>query len=252
MFSALSGEQWVGYRVRASTHRILQPGERRHDSRDAGGSAYSTGTVKCYRPSSGEHLVVFDDPMLQPQWVVCQKSSIDVLLGEEGAKPTSEGAAGTGGTGTVATSVFPLTVCKGQSVDYSEQCNCVLCDSALAQGTFRRCTKCGMKCHSYCLSEDATAPGAESSVPSYWPASTALPWTCWNCVGELLSVTYFVPFVVIIVVTHLCVPFSQSASDVRQIPGTRRCLLGTHNGSSQRVPISICWYVGTACTATST
>lgn len=186
VFSALSGEQWVGYRVRASTHRILQPGERRVDARDAGGSAYSTGTVKCYRPSSGEHLVVFDDHMLQPQWVVCQKSQIDVLLGEEGAKPSSEGAVAAE-PGIAAACTFHLTVCKGQAVDYSVQCNCVLCDNALVQGTFRRCTKCGLKCHSYCLIEDTAAPGAESAVPQYWPVSTALPWTCWNCVGEFME-----------------------------------------------------------------
>lgn len=187
----LSGEQWVGYRVRASTHRILQPGERRHDARETGGSAYSTGTIRCYRPSSNEHLVVFDDPLLQPQWVVCQKSSIDVLLGEEGAKVTADGTEAPM-EDIAASSEFPLTVSKGQMVDYTEQCSCVLCTGALVQGTFRRCTKCGLKCHSYCISEDTpTAAVAESSssVSHYWPASTALPWTCWNCVGTSLDLS---------------------------------------------------------------
>ena len=149
--SQLRGKQWVGQRVRTSTHRVLPPaalaqqqlqqvsvatsqessgvsGRRKKAPRQGGGfrddggggvsgggsgggggvggegsvekllqlqleqqrleqqwarvmgSAYSIGTVGHYCQGIGEHLVLFDEDALQPQWVVCQKSTVDVLL----------------------------------------------------------------------------------------------------------------------------------------------------------------------------
>ena len=186
MFSALSGEQWVGHRVRASTHRIVQRGESRTEVLEQG-SAYSAGKVVLFQPSSGEHFVVFDDPLLQPQWVVCQKSAIDVLLGEDEAAPVaSEESADSNGVADKA--VVPVrkwphlhsnnSTNSADCVDYSEQCACVLCQGELVRGDHKRCEKCGLRCHTYCLPEEPDA------VAQAWATSSNLPWTCWNCVGK--------------------------------------------------------------------
>jgi hypothetical protein len=177
VFAALHDEQWVGHRVRASTHRIVQRGESRSEVLELG-CAYSLGTIQCYRPGTGEHLVVFDDPLLQPQWVVCQKSTVDVLF-EAGEAGQTDGAHAMRDRSRPR---LPPGVAEG---DYSAQCECVLCDGALVAGSFKECEECGMKCHSYCAGEEASSKGpAAGSSAQQWGASAAVPWTCWNCVGE--------------------------------------------------------------------
>lgn len=68
-----------------STHRIVQQHEVLKDVAEQG-SAYSVGTITQFCSSSGEHYVVFDDCRLQPQWIILQKSTADVLFGFEDSK----------------------------------------------------------------------------------------------------------------------------------------------------------------------
>ena len=197
IFNVLSGEQWVGSRVRASTHRIVQLGECRSEVLEQG-SAYSAGVVRLFQPASGEHLVVFDDPLLQPQWVVCQKSCIDVLLGaDETAHTTvtggngrntdgssssnSGGEVGDGGCTAPSTEHWPHRHSnQPDSVDYSKQCACVLCEGELVRGSYKSCEKCALKCHTYCIPDDSNS---DASRPQLWATSSNVPWTCWNCQG---------------------------------------------------------------------
>ena len=233
IFSGLSAEQWLGHRVRAATRRIMQAGESASEVLEQGNavSVYSTGTVRLYRPSTGEHLVVFDEPLLQPVWLVCQKSTIDVLLGAEETAPTtsSSAAAGecstalqdsannnnsssssSGGNGnssnrTQVDSEEQMIIPGSDITDFSHQCACTLCKGALPalhkgrELGVKRCTKCDMKCHSYCVSDDSafsvsvsnntsssssSTSGTSTAAQQNWANSSALPWTCWNCVGE--------------------------------------------------------------------
>jgi len=190
VFTALSGEQWVGHRVRASTHRIVQLGESRSVVLEQG-SAYSAGRVALFQPGSGEHLVIFDDPLLQPQWVVCQKSCIDVLLGADEAghaESTSSGSGSSGGSDAISTTSEPvphLHPLGDKAVDYSHQCACALCQGELAHGSYKRCEKCDLKCHTYCIPEEAVVDAAAAT--QQWAAASNLPWTCWNCIGNILA-----------------------------------------------------------------
>jgi hypothetical protein len=183
IFGVLQGEQWVGYRVRAATHRIVQRGESRSEVLEQG-SAYSVGTVRCYRPSTGEHLVVFDDPLLQPQWLECKKSTIDVLF----SCSEANAAPGAGATASGSSSNAMICAPCGDKADtnYSHQTDCVLCDVPLNPGTFKQCETCGMKCHTYCTGEDfgKTVAGTSSASAQHWATSTVVPWKCWNCIGE--------------------------------------------------------------------
>lgn len=199
IFGALHGDQWVGHRVRAATHRIVQRGENRSQVLEQG-SAYSVGTIRRFRPSTGEHLVVFDDALLQPQWVECRKSTIDVLLGANAARadadpslaarPSSSTNAVASGSSDVVTCVpcgAPGSHSSGHDgADYTHQKDCVLCACSLEVGTVKQCEGCRMKCHTYCAAEETgKAPtAANSSSAHHWGTSSVVPWKCWNCVGE--------------------------------------------------------------------
>ena len=188
----------MGYRVRAATHRIVQRGESRSEVLQQG-SAYSVGTVRCFCPGAGKHLVVFDDALLQPQWVQCNKSTIDVLFGSD------EASAPSGGNGN-SDAVTPYLCAGPPSLEsiahntnsdstsnmrpsYAKQCDCVLCVRPLTPGSFKQCEDCGLKCHTYCATEEAalTAPNPSnnsnsgSSSNRQWNHSTSVPWKCWNC-----------------------------------------------------------------------
>lgn len=185
VFTALSGEQWVGHRVRASTHRIVQLGESRSVVLEQG-SAYSAGRVALYQPGSGEHFVIFDDPLLQPQWVVCQKSCIDVLLGADEAGHTEHTSGGSSADGAAAKPepVPHLHPAGDKDVDYSSQCACALCQGELVRDSYKRCEKCDLKCHTYCIPEEAVVDAAAAT--KQWAAASNLPWTCWNCIGTIV------------------------------------------------------------------
>ena len=85
LFTSLVGSEWVGVRVRASTHRIITPEELQED--DFGMvepvMVRCIGKIVSYNASADQHLVVFDESLLQPQWVRARPESIDVLLGPE-------------------------------------------------------------------------------------------------------------------------------------------------------------------------
>ena len=208
VFSALYGEQWVGYRVRTATHRIVQRGESRSEVLECG-SVYSIGTIRSYCPGSGEHFVVFDDVLLQPQWITCQKSTVDVLFGVDETTPivgntsnTDEIApivGNTSNTDEIATVVGNTssnnTQCiwspthpmcgNGGYLDSIHVNGCLMCQRELAPGSYKRCERCGVKCHTYCAAEETSSGSKADGVGNQaWSASSAVPWTCWNCVGK--------------------------------------------------------------------
>ncbi|KAJ1413177.1 hypothetical protein B484DRAFT_402104 [Ochromonadaceae sp. CCMP2298] len=152
VFGALSGEQWVGMRVRASTHRLVQAGESRETVLGQG-SAYSVGTVARYRPSSGMHLVVFDTEALQPQWVLCQRGSVEILLGADAGGDES--------------SLPPATrrLMEGARVKSADMC--ALCHSRL-DSLAQTCSQCSVSAHRYCIDEEGGVSGPDN-------------WVCWDC-----------------------------------------------------------------------
>ena len=87
LFTSLVGPEWVGVRVRASTHRIITPEELQEDF-----GMVETAMVRCtgkivkYNASTDQHLVIFDEYLLQPQWVRARPENIDVLLGPESSE----------------------------------------------------------------------------------------------------------------------------------------------------------------------
>lgn len=78
-FKALKGEQWVGLRVRAKTNRKVSITASEINT-VAAASVWCLGTVTKYCPKSATYLVVFDEPCLQPQWVMMQKGIVDVIV----------------------------------------------------------------------------------------------------------------------------------------------------------------------------
>ena len=84
LFTRLVGAEWVGVRVRASTHRIITPEDLQEDYRMVEPlMVRCIGKIVSYNASADQHLVVFDEPLLQPQWVRTRPENIDVLLGPE-------------------------------------------------------------------------------------------------------------------------------------------------------------------------
>jgi hypothetical protein len=233
-YSSLSGSQWLGLRVRASACRVSSLSEiHRSDSycysssasssssSSAAATSYSIGTIRQHRPSSGMHLVVFDDPQLQAQWVKCQKSSIELILDTDSASTCASGEFALAQSTKAATDVKSESTSTSSSssstamtvavagdamagnwlqhldthseCDYSKSRSCALCLNQLMMGTFKRCSECGLKCHTSCippseLSDGGAGSSAEggASQSQQWGTSTGLPWTCWNCSGKEL------------------------------------------------------------------
>lgn len=212
VFDILKGADWLNIRVRATTQPIglLEGGEvvsatphgsRRWSSRafnddaqyelrrdrdrssrafgvegETGcytGPAYCVGTVKEYCPSLNSHFVVFDEPPLQPRWLVCQRNCVDILVGQPGPPGTA----------------LEERVSDNDE-DYNGPSNCSLCrrDAAAAAAAGAEtlsCVSCRKLCHSYCLPPltfpDAAAVAKKERASS---AQLASSWRCWDCIGE--------------------------------------------------------------------
>jgi hypothetical protein len=81
IFLTLQGDDWIGVRVRASTHR-LQYGNNNSQNRSlACEQVRCQGTIVSYCAGINKHFIVFDEPLLKPKWVTCTSSEIDVLIG---------------------------------------------------------------------------------------------------------------------------------------------------------------------------
>lgn len=183
-YNALIGEQWIGLRVRASTHSIFgEAGDLASSSSSNDGRHYSyrraashvestvgatkamcTGTVVQYCGLTDQHFVVFDDEGLQPQWVVAEKGVMDILIGPDEALPASP-------AGELA-----LRPEKGPR-------DCVLCGLAMLSenGTpltsdFKSCSCCSLICHTYCAPSLILEPEDQAG------------WVCWNCNCKLLCI----------------------------------------------------------------
>lgn len=79
IFKVMIGNELLGLRVRALTHRLV----RSNDNDRATFSAKCVGTIANYSQATEEHLVIFDEEMLQPQWLVSRNEEMDVTLGRE-------------------------------------------------------------------------------------------------------------------------------------------------------------------------
>ena len=79
IFKVMIGNELLGLRVRALTHRLV----RSNDNSGAPFSAKCVGTIATYSQATEEHLVIFDEDLLQPQWLVSRNEEMDVTLGRE-------------------------------------------------------------------------------------------------------------------------------------------------------------------------
>lgn len=182
VYNALIGEQWIGLRVRASTHSVFSEGadlassssssdgkhysNRRHHTNGGGGAtaeAMCTGTVIHYCGVSNQHFIVFDDEGLQPQWVTAQKGVVDVLIGPGETLPPS------------AASEIALRTLKAEG-------DCALCglsvlneDGTLQSSDVKHCRCCSLVCHGYC-----------TPLFTSYALENEPHWTCWNCNGKAL------------------------------------------------------------------
>lgn len=153
----LKGDDWLGLRLRAPTHRILTKAEKRNQYQQAPvESAYCTGTVKAFCPLVHEYLIVFDEEQLQPQWVDL-KGKVELLVG-----PTQ-------------LQVSKSAVCE--QIHGSEQCT--LCNYSCVDSDAVQCTQCQTFCHSYCIPPTGLRPLNEIVLKKG-------NWKCWKCCGKLL------------------------------------------------------------------
>ena len=188
VYSALLGDDWIGIRVRSSSHRAVDG-----TGRELQGVFASVGTIVAYCPSTFEHLVVFDEEHLQPRWLVCQKSTVEVLLGAERADMQSCSTDSVPSIESSAVTRFQRSV-----VD-SKDSICFLCKGCdvhsiknKVHGSLKQCFKCNLRSHSYCIPNLTYSPS--SSTPIYQhnsnnPAvdlhsSQSQMWACWNCTGK--------------------------------------------------------------------
>lgn len=190
--SGLHGDQWVGLRVRSSPNRAAD-GAQTGELQGLG----SVGTIAAYCPSSFEHLLVFDEEHLQPRWLVCQKGSVEVLLGEKGCAAAAEEQ-----SSSPTTTVVPSN--GGHSSESQMDSNCTLCHGfnlhhskglGKASSSLKHCCNCNMSVHPYCIPNLTYSPtsltpinqrrGGNSSISSIPPpqSSTSM-WACWKCTGR--------------------------------------------------------------------
>jgi len=193
--SGLHGDQWVGLRVRSSPNRTAD-GAQAGELQGLG----SVGTIAAYCPSSFEHLLVFDEEYLQPRWLVCQKGSVEVLLGErEGAAAEEEESS------SPTTTVVPSI--GGHSSESQMDSNCTLChgfnlclskgQSKAINSSLKHCYNCNLTVHPYCIPNLTYSPtsltpinqrrGGNSSISSAPPPPlqcSSSMWACWKCTGR--------------------------------------------------------------------
>jgi len=81
IFKVMIDNELLGLRVRALTQRLVRPKDT--DRSMTAFSAKCVGTITKYSPATEEHLVVFDEEVLQPQWLVSRNEEMDVTLGSE-------------------------------------------------------------------------------------------------------------------------------------------------------------------------
>ena len=154
------------------------------------------GSIVRYCASAGQHLVVFDDALLQPQWVRSRPDEIDVLLGPEaseyyGSDPlrtisssgplssSSSSSSSTAGSSSSSSSTAvalqePIVVCmmcNGEgcvttiSDDHSGEANDASSSSAASVSqlsSMKMCVGCSKYCHHHCLPKNIA--GSESSL----------------------------------------------------------------------------------------
>jgi hypothetical protein len=197
----LQGEQWVGARVRASTHRIFSKLER---SRMSGPPpcVYCSGTVLQHCPNLDKQLIVFGE-RLQPLWTQCSSGDVELLL--ELPQRLDDATATTNSTSSNSDDEEDVEVKEkvlavrtsarrhssdtsndnaSNSVSVIESSCCSLCklgisveDNALA------CNTCNRQFHDFCL------PDKKLKVlnPAHAPVKTAPSYfKCFHCNGKAI------------------------------------------------------------------
>ena len=249
--SAVVGSDWLGVRVRASTHRVFLPDEQElaagYSSKDdtgntvdmGGASAASSsssteisskmssrrqgmvgeksvlrpppvervmvrciGTIVRYCASASQHLVVFDDALLQPQWVRSRPDEIDVLLGPEASEYYGSGPLrSTNETAIHPYSNVPLLLSSSSSSSSSSSNSstvevaqesvvvCMMCNNEgcvagaddeedeVTEGVssshaasdnhlspMKQCISCSKYCHHHCLPKNVVSSESSSVV----------------------------------------------------------------------------------------
>jgi hypothetical protein len=160
-FERLQGDKWIGMRVRTSTHRIKDS-----ESDAIPVSAKCVGTIVNYCPNTDRHLVIFDQDLLQPQWIQMNtesngKRDVELLLAPDEVMEDASEA---------------FHRCQGPVGAH----DCGLCGLGTSDQdrlpasqltALHSCQSCNQHYHSYCY------PEVDDTVPSFWRY-----WCCWKCI----------------------------------------------------------------------
>lgn len=193
----MKGEDWVGVRVRAETHRALSKNERiRYSVGNATiNKALCFGTITKYCPSSNECFVVFDVPGLQPQWVTCVKGQVEILVGASeyssanalltnSETSSSSEKADSNKTSDIieektkdelnlSTEDSTMQVPSEDDIEKMKPCELCHLECRFSDAIFS-CSVCNLSCHSHCIPPNGLRPLNEQS-------KAKTPSKCWNC-----------------------------------------------------------------------
>lgn len=78
--NSVKGEDLIGVRVRASSHRLFDKDDTIEGIKYSGGYGKCVGTIAHYCPANELHFVVFDEESVQPQWISCRNSDVEIIL----------------------------------------------------------------------------------------------------------------------------------------------------------------------------
>lgn len=171
IFEILSGRQWLGIRVRAVTHRINLTYQSI--------TAYSVGTIADYCPSLDKHLVLFDEEYLQPQWLRCERKTVELEPDNslKGGNPPE-----------LEEQIFefsnPLAKVRAAAALIDSCFPCKYCGLEVANKLLMRCSGCSSCCHSYCM-PPITYPTEPKTGKSQWLCPNCV--ACYGCYSNVWS-----------------------------------------------------------------
>lgn len=177
--TSVKGDDLIGVRVLASSHRLFDKDDTIVAIKYSGGYCKFSGTIAHYCPANELHFVVFDEEFVQPQWISCRNSDVEIIF------PTSADAH----VETSKTMSLALngSISRGVTdVVAGTSCNCMVCgrDDSDAVGSknndnnkLYKCVDCYQQYHRYCFPSEC----ASIYVTSHHTKNQL--WNkCWKCV----------------------------------------------------------------------
>jgi hypothetical protein len=177
--TSVKGDDLIGVRVFASSHRLFDKDDTIVAIKYSGGYCKFSGTIAHYCPANELHFVVFDEEFVQPQWISCRNSDVEIIF------PTSADAH----VETSKTMSLALngSISRGVTdVVAGSSCNCMVCgrDDSDAVGSknndnnkLYKCVDCYQQYHRYCFPSEC----ASIYVTSHHTKNQL--WNkCWKCV----------------------------------------------------------------------